>query len=409
MSGDGTGDTRLTTNFCGSQEARWRHDGARIAFVQMDRVGGPGSSCDRSNVWTMNPDGTGLVQVTTGDSDSSPAWAPDGSRIAFASARDAGGKASRTEIYTVKPDGTDVRRLTDDVFRDRRPSYTPDGSRIVFTRQVELLGFVDENAWTMKTDGSDQRRLTSGGAIDAVYSPSGTRVAFAEDGRVWTMNADGTGLTAWTADVDATQPVWSPFSEALLYTAETDPTAPDSIRNIFRLTLTKGAAPVRVTSDTAVLDQTTANDWLRLGKVTLVPPPPDRFPPLVRLVGNGGIAGSALLGGTFRTAATAGAAAGPVLSARRSALQYTALDRTGIRSLALALAKPVRGGCRWLTKRGLGKTASCATPVLLTVRGTGELTTRLEKAPPGTYRITFRTADVRGNARTLAAREIRLT
>jgi hypothetical protein len=261
----------------------------------------------------------------------------------------------------------------------------------------------------MRTDGTDRRQLTSGGAIDAVYSPSGTRVAFADGGRIWTMNADGTGLVAWTADVGATQPVWSPFSEALLYTAETDPTAPDSIRNIFRLTLTKGSTPIRVTNDLAVLDQTTANDWFRLGSVTIVAPKPDKLSPLVRLVGSSGVSGSVLLDGTFASASAARAAAAPSLTAKRTKLAYTALDRTGIRSLQLALAKPAKGGCRWLTKKGLGPVASCATPVLLTVRGSGDLAARLKKAPAGAYRITFRTTDVRGNARTLRAREIRLT
>jgi Tol biopolymer transport system component len=36
------------------------------------------------DLWTINPDGTGLAQVTSGpDTDTVPKWSPDGSAVAF--------------------------------------------------------------------------------------------------------------------------------------------------------------------------------------------------------------------------------------------------------------------------------------------------------------------------------------
>src|SRR5262249_13646681 len=55
---------------------RWSPDGARIAFYS-DRGGS-------YELWTIRPDGSGLMQVTTGtNSPSFPVWSPDGTRIAF--------------------------------------------------------------------------------------------------------------------------------------------------------------------------------------------------------------------------------------------------------------------------------------------------------------------------------------
>jgi len=56
----------------------------------------------------------------------SPAWSPDGSRIAF---------VANGDIYTVLSDGSDVRRLTDNESNQGNPVWSPDGSRIAFVSE----------------------------------------------------------------------------------------------------------------------------------------------------------------------------------------------------------------------------------------------------------------------------------
>ena len=59
--------------------------------------------------------------------DGSPAWSPDGKRIAFYSERD-----GNAEIYVMNADGTGVTRLTRHERGRRLPAWSPDGRTISF-------------------------------------------------------------------------------------------------------------------------------------------------------------------------------------------------------------------------------------------------------------------------------------
>lgn len=78
---DGTNWRDLTNDRFFDRYPRWSSDGKQIAFVS-DRSG-------RYEIWIMNADGTGLRQVTFGNSDHAtfPLWSPDGARILFYRAR----------------------------------------------------------------------------------------------------------------------------------------------------------------------------------------------------------------------------------------------------------------------------------------------------------------------------------
>jgi len=56
-----------------------------------------------------------------------PAWAPDGSWIAFA-----GREGYAVEIYAEQPDGSSLTRLTNDGALARSPAWSPDGRRVAY-------------------------------------------------------------------------------------------------------------------------------------------------------------------------------------------------------------------------------------------------------------------------------------
>ncbi len=71
----------------------------------------------------MNADGSGQTRLTNrAGSDTSPAYSPDGSKIAFERAS-AGGPTA--EIYTMNADGTGETQVTNNATNDADPDWQP--------------------------------------------------------------------------------------------------------------------------------------------------------------------------------------------------------------------------------------------------------------------------------------------
>ena len=87
--------------------------------------------------------------------DTSPAWSPNGLKIAFQS--DRGGNS---DIYLMNPDGSGLHPITDDTSRDTMPAWSPDSQRIAFVSN--RTGSSD--LFVMRRDGTEIQQLTFGGA-----------------------------------------------------------------------------------------------------------------------------------------------------------------------------------------------------------------------------------------------------
>ncbi len=131
-----------------------------------------------------------LTSVTGYDAEGS--WSPDGSRVAFASNRQAYAKpltdkekelferdkAALMDIYIMDSDGTNVRRLTTALGYDGGPFFSPDGQRICWRRFSEDGATAE--IWTMNVDGTDSRQITRLRALSwaPFYHPSGKYLVF---------------------------------------------------------------------------------------------------------------------------------------------------------------------------------------------------------------------------------------
>ncbi|GAB3346753.1 S9 family peptidase [Modestobacter lapidis] len=92
------------------------------------------------------------VQITDGDvDDSDVTWSPDGTELAFVSARHERADADLvTDVYVVRTDGSELRRVTAGRSGCLQPAYGPDGDTLYLTAQPDLgpagVDFVARNA-----------------------------------------------------------------------------------------------------------------------------------------------------------------------------------------------------------------------------------------------------------------------
>ncbi len=183
-----------------------------------------------SQIFSVNASGGGVLQLTSfGDGSSAldPRVSSDGGRVVFA-VQDPSGQSA---VWLMRANGANRHAVSHDAgYDDSHPNWSPDGSRIVFSRCSQFL-FTCRIA-TMNLNGNDVRELTHGYWHDAagdtpVYSPDGTRIAFASDrggydSRIWVVGADGTHLRSITPPrITAGLPDWAPDGAHIVFTGGT--------------------------------------------------------------------------------------------------------------------------------------------------------------------------------------------
>jgi len=150
-----------------SQHVTISKDGSRIAYaarvetMNLQRVAfDPAAAAIRGNAQPITRGSRAVAQ---------PHVSPDGATLAFNSS------GQQEDIWVVQADGTGLLQLTDDAARDRAARWSPDGQRIAFysdsTGQLEI--------WAINRDGSGLQQLTrSPGAHYPVWSPDGLWMAY---------------------------------------------------------------------------------------------------------------------------------------------------------------------------------------------------------------------------------------
>jgi Tol biopolymer transport system component len=212
------------------------------ALSQASRSGGNGKIAFSTplngvnQLFTVNPDGTGLRQITHGSTEAGQfglSWSPDGTHLLFSVTIQ-----GKDQIATSLADGSDVTVIsppcTGSCLGDDGAAYSPDGKKIVFERNLAVNSSTQLPAvFTMNADGSGLTQLTqkpmptTAGDIEPRWSPNGARIAVhrfyppSYHGVIELLNADGSDVRRLTRlRIDATNPRWSPNGRQLLFNTD---------------------------------------------------------------------------------------------------------------------------------------------------------------------------------------------
>jgi len=160
--------------------------------VLSGRIAFEGNGYGGTQLYAMNIDGSGLVQLTDGGTASlGPKFSPDGGQIGYTSeTRDASATNQGRDVWLMNADGSLQRGLTETNSPDENMSaWSPDGQLIAFT----TFGTEDIGIHIMRADGSASRFVTTG--FEASFSPDGRTLVF-------TSGTDGGTSGLWTSTID---------------------------------------------------------------------------------------------------------------------------------------------------------------------------------------------------------------
>ena len=244
-------------------------DGSTIAFVvtTVDQA----QNRRRSAIWTISADGSRepVVLTTAPQSSRSPRWKPDGTAIAFLSARaipgDAADETPTTQVWLLPLAGGEPRRLTNLLNGVSSFQWSPDGARLVVIGRsgpsdtgkspsdvrhyahadykFNDSGWFDDkrdHLWVVDAATGRSTQLTSGDGwndSNPQWSPDSRRIAFVSDRSghafdesrdtdVWVIDANGGALTKISDHTTGDDsPRWSPDGQTIAYLSAVPETA----------------------------------------------------------------------------------------------------------------------------------------------------------------------------------------
>jgi TolB protein len=168
---DGHNPLNLWTSKEPIMSPAWAPDGARLAYVSFEHQ-------RRPTLYLQNVVNGTRHRIAGFDGiNSAPAWSPDGTKLALTLSRD-----GNPEIYVMRLSDNALTRLTNHPAIDTEPSWSPDGKEIAFTSDRGGKPQI----YRMRADGGKVERVTFEGEYNA-------RASYSADGKMLTLVSGAQG------------------------------------------------------------------------------------------------------------------------------------------------------------------------------------------------------------------------
>ncbi len=188
----------------------WSPDGSRLAYVSFEA---------KKPVIYVHTVTTGqrVPVANFKGSNSAPSWSPDGRQLAITLTRD-----GNSQVYLINADGSNARRVTNSSGIDTEPEFSPDGASLYFTSdrgggpQIyrSSVGGGDPQRVTFKGDYNISPRVAPDGKSIAYVSRRGGRFS------VYTLDLATGQETVLTDTARDESPSYAPNGKVLLYATE---------------------------------------------------------------------------------------------------------------------------------------------------------------------------------------------
>ena len=188
----------------------WSPDGSRLAYVSFENK--------KPVVYVHSlSSGQRIVVANFKGSNSAPAWSPDGRKLAVVLSKEGG-----SQIFMVNADGSGVQRLTTSSGINTEPYFAPDGQSIYFTS--DRGG--SPQIYRTSVSGGDAQRISFDGSynVSPRISPDGKSMAFIsrrENGfRLSVMDLASKQVQILTDSFKDESPSFAPNSSMILIATE---------------------------------------------------------------------------------------------------------------------------------------------------------------------------------------------
>lgn len=185
----------------------WSPDGSRLAYVSFEKK--------KPIVYVQRlADGSRQVLANFRGSNSAPAWSPDGRQLAVTLSRDAA-----SQIYLIDAAGGEPRRIASSPGLDTEPVFSPDGQWLYFTS--DRGG--SPQIYRIPLSGGQAQRMTFEGGynVSPALSADGRSMAFVHrrDGRfqIAIMDLDSRQMQVLTDTSFDESPSFAPNGKSILY------------------------------------------------------------------------------------------------------------------------------------------------------------------------------------------------